>query len=221
MKTYANHPQSNLDFASEIIRWWKVHGRDFPWRRTDDPFKILVAEMLLQRSRSGSVAKVYREFFERWPTAKELAKADVLDIENLISSLGFKSRAFRLKMVASKWIDQEIPPSSAKQLQLLPGVGRYSANATAIAMSWDSDACVDSVSIRVLRRYRGSHKKKPSDERIASITYSGMPKGQWRELNWAILDLSAAFCMPRIPRCTNCPLETRCKWAQRHRQIPI
>ena len=221
MNETAKYPQDNLDFADEIIRWWTLQGRNFPWRRTNDPFKILVAEILLQRSRSGSVTKVYLDLFERWPSAKNLAEADILEIETRINSLGFKSRALRLKNLAAIWSHRSIPPNNSKELQELPGVGPYSANATAIAMSWDSDPCVDSVSIRVLRRYRGNQTKRPSDQRIASITYSGIPKNRWRKLNWAILDLAAALCMPRIPRCSSCPLESRCKWAQKHRQKPI
>ena len=221
MSATAKHPLANLAFATAIIRWWEINGRDFPWRRTDDPFKVLVAEILLQRSRSGSVSKVYVNLFETWPTAKRLAEADLLEIEAVISSLGFKSRASRLKVLATIWSESITAPSCANDLRELPGVGPYSANATAIAMSWDSDPCVDSVSIRVLRRFQGNHNKKNSNQRIASVTYSGIPKNQWRALNWAILDLSAALCMPRIPRCSNCPLESHCKWAQTQRQKPI
>ena len=211
----------NQAFATDIIDWWNVYGREFPWRRTDDPFKVLIAEILLQRSRSGSVAKVITDLFQTWPSAKKLADANLPELENMISPLGLKSRASRLKVLARSWSELRTLPRNAQDLRNLPGVGPYSANATATAMLWDSGPCVDSVSIRVMRRFRGNHTKRQSDQRIASITYSGVPKDRWRELNWAILDLSAELCMPRVPRCLDCPLSEQCKWAQNHRQKPI
>jgi A/G-specific adenine glycosylase len=213
--------QDELGFAETMVMWGAEHGRDFPWRRTSDPFKILVAEMLLQRSRSGTVAKVYTRLFERWPGSLELAEADVNELENLLSPLGIKSRATRIKAAAKVWSESEISRSTGKELQDLPGVGYYSANATAIAMSWDADPCFDSVSIRVLRRYLGRYNKSRTDQQVASKAYSLVPKSQWRELNWAILDLASAVCMPRIPRCQDCPLEHQCKWARKNRQKPI
>ena len=196
-----------------IFTWWEDQKRDFPWRRATDPFKLLVAEMLLQRSRSKSVSRIYMDLFDRWPTPQELAEADVSEIENLIRPLGLSSRATTIKAVAVAWFERGEPPCSSKELQGLPGVGPYSANATAVAMSWDSDPCVDSVSVRVLRRYLGKQGKDYSDQHVASIVYSEVPKNRWRELNWAILDLAAAICMPRVPRCHLCPLVDRCKWA--------
>ena len=194
-----------------IFAWWEDQRRDFPWRRVTDPFKLLVAEMLLQRSRSGSVSEIYMDLFDRWPTPQELAESDVSELENLIRPLGLTNRATKIKAVAVAWVERAEPPGNSKELQDLPGVGPYSANATAIGMSWDSDPCVDSVSNRVLRRYLGKLDKDHSDQDVASIVYSQVPKDRWRELNWAILDLAAAICMPRVPRCQICPLIDRCK----------
>ena len=217
----ARYRRRDSSFATAIIRWWIEHGRDFPWRRTGDSFKILVAEMLLQRSRSRTVAKCYLKLFDIWPTPRELARADIAELEKLISPLGFKSRANRLKAVAIEWSERRIPPSTREELQELTGVGPYSANATAIAMLWDADPCVDSVSIRVLRRYLGDQNTAHTDQQVAYKAYSSAPKDQWRELNWAILDLAAAVCMPRIPRCQTCPLVDLCKWSEKHGQKPI
>ena len=194
-----------------ILTWWQSNRRDFPWRRTTDPFRLLVAEMLLQRSRSGSVTQIYLDLFNRWPTPQELARADVSEIENLIRPLGLMSRATKIKAVADAWIARDTRPTNSKDLQELPGVGPYSANATSIAMSWDSEPCVDSVSIRVFRRYLGKQENDDSDRDVASKVYSIVPKDRWRELNWAILDLAATICMPRVPRCQRCPLRDSCK----------
>ena len=203
--------------AAEVIRWWRAEGREFPWRLTGDAFRILIAEMLLQRSRSRSVAQVYVGIFERWPTAKSIAEADVSELRDLIRPLGFQSRAEKIKDIAKEWSARDFPPASAGQLQLLPGIGPYSANATAIAMSWDADPCVDSVSIRVLRRFIGDEDVEHSDLEVASEVYFQVPRLHWSALNWAVLDLAAAICMPKNPRCNDCPVESQCKWSQRYR----
>lgn len=221
MGDYTKPNKGDPNFPDALIGWWVEHGRDFPWRRTSNPFKVLVAEMLLQRSRSGTVAKIYSKLFERWPATRDLAEADLTELETLVSPLGIKSRASRIKAVAEEWGEYRTSRSTGKELQELPGVGAYSANATAIAMLWEADPCVDSVSIRVLRRYLGNRYKARTDLQVATKAYSSVPKDQWRELNWAILDLAAAVCMPRVPRCQSCPLEVRCRWAQKRRQKPI
>jgi len=204
-----------------ILTWWVENGRDFPWRQTKDPFRFLIAEMLLQRSRSGSVSRVYLSLFDRWPSAEDIRDADVNEIATIINPLGLKSRAAKIKSVAVEWTTTEQPFNSMIQLKRLPGVGPYIANATSTAMSWDSVPCVDSVSIRVMRRYLGEWDGTLTDTDVALQAYLQVPKSQWRELNWSILDLAAAVCLPRIPRCHSCPLEDRCKWAEMQRQKGI
>lgn len=205
----------------QVLLWWSENGRCFPWRQTVDPFRVLIAELLLQRSRSGSVAKVYLEIFERWPTPAELATADDGELDRLVGPLGLKNRAAKVKAIATRWTDLDPKPANVAELQEFPGVGHYMANATAVAMSWNASPCVDSVSIRVLRRYLGNDFDTDSDQQVASTAYAQIPEYRWRELNWAILDLAAALCMPRIPKCQRCPLENHCKWAEKHRQKHI
>jgi A/G-specific adenine glycosylase len=200
---------------TRLFDWWSENGRIFPWRQTVDPFKVLIAEILLQRSRSGSVAKVFGQLFSRWPGLRELANADLHAIEMMVNPLGLRGRARTIKEVAIAWLDAQDPPNSAEQLRKLPGVGPYMANATAAAMSWESDPCYDTVSIRVLRRFMGDTDRQHTDEEVASHVYSQVPRGHWRELNWAVLDLAASVCMPRTPRCEQCPLsDAGCEWAR-------
>ena len=200
---------------NKIFPWWSSHKRDFPWRDTLDPFRILISEMLLQRSRAGSVGKLYAEFFKRWPNPEAVRDADISDIEALISPLGLTGRATRIKTMAIAWSEQKTLPHNSSELQELPGVGPYSANATALAMSWDAEPCVDSVSERVLRRFLGNQDNTEPRQQVANRVYSQVPKRQWRKLNWAILDLASALCMPRIPRCGLCPLLDECGWAKK------
>ena len=213
--------KSSYGSLTAVLGWWTDNGRVFPWRQTTDAFRFLIAEMLLQRSRSGTVAGVYLGLFERWPGAEEISQADVDEIATVIGPLGLRGRAEKIKAVATAWIDSGDHLNSVKQLQELPGVGPYIANATATAMSWESGPCFDSVSIRVMRRYLGQWAGDIPDVQVASQAYLQVPKTRWRELNWSILDLAAALCMPRVPRCHSCPLEEHCKWAEKQRQKPI
>ena len=196
----------------KLFEWWAVHKREFPWRMTSDPFRLLVAEMLLQRSRSTSVGKVYLALFEKWPSPEDIRDADTPDIESVIRPLGLVSRAKRIKDMAIAWLSRKPTPKNSRELRSLPGVGIYTANATAIAMGWDSDACVDSVSARVLRRVSGNQEGNESDAHVASAFYRRVPNRQWRDLNWAILDLGAMLCLPKNPRCLPCPLCNDCEW---------
>jgi A/G-specific adenine glycosylase len=211
------NPDSVLDLDSALMNaldWWYNHGRDFPWRRTKDPFKILVAELLLQRSRSGSVSVVYQNIFQRWPTPKYLSRANISSIESVIRPLGLQSRAMRIKELAIAWVGQDHLPSDVNGLQKLSGIGPYSAKATAVAMSWNPEPPVDSVSGRVMRRLLGYETAVADYDTIASTVYSHTPKCAWRALNWAILDIAAAWCMPKKPRCTTCPLRNGCRKAK-------
>ena len=201
-------------FVRDLLSWWEQNGREFPWRRTSDPFQVLIAEILLQRSRSGSVTKVYEKIFDLWPTASDIAKAEPYEIEQVIGPLGLKSRASRLQAVALAWIDREKVPRNEEELLEIPGIGPYTASATAIAMAWDSHPCVDSVSVRVVRRFLGDDSCTLTDLQAADSFYSMVSKRRWNRMNWAILDLAAAVCMPRIPRCQICPIAKQCKWAQ-------
>ena len=195
---------------ASAVDWWKEHGRDFPWRNTGDTFRILVAELLLQRSRSGSVRSVYIDLLERWPTPTDLKAADIGSIVEVIKPLGLQQRASRIKELASAWDGLDQAPTDVSGLLRLPGIGPYSAKATAVAMSWSTEPPVDSVSSRVMNRILGNQSYGKYDDELAKSIYSHAPRGRWRDLNWAILDIAAAVCMPKIPRCDACPNSADC-----------
>ena len=118
-------------FRRRLLRWAEENGRSFPWRGERDPFKVLVAELLLQRSRGTTVASVYVDLVSRWPTAKDLADAKVGDIASVMRPLGLTRRASTLKALAGLVSQRGMP--SVDGLLALPGVGPYVANATAAA----------------------------------------------------------------------------------------
>lgn len=202
-------------FRGRVLAWGRENRRQFPWRETDDPFEILVAEVLLQRSRGKTVAKVFAELFERWPDAPSLAAARTPSIEKVIRPLGLVKRAGTLKAMAKAVVNLGLVPRDKGELMELPGVGEYAASATAAVAFGLPVPTVDGVSARVYRRFFGLGSEVPpvQDRDLWDLVAGAMPKRQVQEWNWAVLDLAAAVCLPKVPRCPECPLRTRCAWS--------
>jgi len=203
-------------FRSRLLRWGEEHRRSFPWRETTDPFRILVAEVLLQRSRGRTVASVFDRLFERWPDASALSRARTSSIASVIRPLGLVKRAGTLKSLAATVADRGEVPGTIDELLELPGVGPYAASAT-LAVAFECPApVVDGVSARVYRRYFGLDGDAPasSDGALWEVVHRVTPRSHLREWNWAVLDLAALVCLPKIPRCTECPLRDRCAWSR-------
>lgn len=201
-------------FVSDLLAWGRSNRRDFPWRGERDPFRILVAEVLLQRSRGKTVAKVFEELVRRWPDAEVLAKARVPSIERVIRPLGLIRRARTLKELARAVVERGSVPRTLEGLLELPGVGRYAASAT-LAVAFNRHAAtVDGVTERVYRRYFGLPSDLPpvSDRRLWEFVERVTPRRVVREWNWAVLDLAATVCLPARPRCPECPLHAGCRW---------
>jgi A/G-specific adenine glycosylase len=205
-------------FRKDLTRWGKANRRSFPWRETEDPFRILVAEVLLQRSRGKTVAKVYEQLFERWPDAASLARARFDTIEKVIRPLGLNKRAGPLKEMAALVSGLGEVPSTLDELLALPGVGPYAAGAT-LAVAFGKPApVVDGVTARVYRRYFGLDPTIPasSDPELWRVVAEASPARNNKEWNWAVLDLASSICLPKVPRCHDCPLAAHCGWSQSH-----
>lgn len=200
---------------SRLLAWGAENRRAFPWRSTRDPFRVLVAEILLQRTRSSSVERVYGELFRRWPNASALARARVNSVESVIRPLGLAYRARRIIALARQVVALGGVPSAPDGLLGLPGVGRYVANAAAAAAFGLRAPAVDAVSARVYRRFFGLSGGVPAsnDAGLWSVVEGATPRRGAREWNWSVLDLAAAVCLPARPRCWDCPLTARCSLA--------
>lgn len=198
-------------FATELLTWFEENGRDFAWRQTHDPYRVLICEVLLRRSRSSTVAKVADRFFERWPSAGALGDADVEDVTDVIRPLGLIKRAPQLVELGQVLEGLSRFPDSIELLTELPGVGRYAAAATL------GEPTVDGTSARVYRRYFGwldATEHKTVDAELWKLVDATMPLEATavRRLNWAVLDLAASYCAPARPLCDRCPLVERCQW---------
>nr|MBA2599971.1 A/G-specific adenine glycosylase [Actinomycetota bacterium] len=201
-------------FRRRLLAWGREHRRSFPWRETDDPWRVLVAEVLLQRSRGKTVAKVFEELFRRWPDAAALSRARESSILSVIRSLGLVRRAPALRAMARDVDRRGGVPADTEELLALPGVGRYAANATLVVAFGQRAPVVDGVTARVYRRYLGLASDLPAstDAELWRKVDEATPRGSAREWNWAVLDLASEICLPSRPRCGDCPLVEQCAY---------
>jgi A/G-specific adenine glycosylase len=204
-------------FRRRLLAWGRANRRSFPWRETDDPWRVLVAEVLLQRSRGKTVAKVYEALFRRWPDARAMSLARESSIASVIRPLGLVRRAATLKAMARAVVAHGQVPRTLDGLLELPGVGRYAANATLAVAFGKRAPVVDGVTARVYRRYLGLPSDLPAtaDPALWEAAGSASPSSGVREWNWAVLDLAAEVCLPGRPHCSECPLAPRCAFAAR------
>ena len=204
-------------FTHKLLTWFSLNGRDFPWRREMDPYRILIAEKLLQQTTYGHVLKVYNDFFKKFPNVRSLAHAKTQEIENTIRRLGFqRQRARQLKEIAqviAKEYGGDVP-SSKEDLLRLNGVGEYVANAV-LCFAFGKDVAIVDMNVRrVVSRVFGW--KGVSDKEIANRLSEMIPKGKAKQFNWAIIDFSSIICS-RKPKCKICFLNDLCFYYAQNR----
>ncbi len=171
--------------VERLLVWFEAHGRDLPWRRTRDPYAILVSEVMLQQTQAARVAPRYVEWLERWPTAEALARASTADVLRAWQGLGYNRRAVNLQRAAREVAANGWP----EDLTELPGVGRYTADAVACFAFGRAVLPLDVNVRRVIERTGASF-----DHTCAQ----------------ALMDLGATVCIARVPRCEACPLADAC-----------
>ena len=206
---------SARDVRSGLIHWFDAHRRDLPWRRTRDPYRILVAEYLLQRTRVASGAPYYERFLARFPDVRTLASASEDDVLRAWEGLGFYRRARNLHRAARAIVEGHggRVPEGAAVLAELPGIGPYTAGAVASVAFGERVPAVDGNVGRVLARlYRieTDVTKGEGRERLRTLARQLVPPSRPGDFNQALMELGATVCTPRAPRCRDCPLERLC-----------
>jgi len=211
------------EIARRLLDWFLRNGRNYPWRNTQDPYKILIAEIMLQRTKADQVEPVYREFVEKFPSPHELNKASIKDIEKFFTRLGLRWRAGLVKALARELVKRfnGKVPENRDELLSLPSVGDYMADAVLSFAYERSVAVVDSNICRILERVfdlkpRGEARRDPKFRKIADKI---IPAGKAKPFNWAMIDLAALICTPRNPKCHLCPLCDICRYHERKRQV--
>ncbi len=202
-----------------IVDFYLSRGRRFPWRETEDPYTILISEILLQKTTAKQVLDVYEEFFKEFPTIASLAKSRIEEIERFVRPLGLVKRAKFMKELARTIVDDlnsEIPKDVDNLLQL-KGVGPYTANAVVCFVFGKSLPVVDSNIAKVLKRYFGVESNKPAyaDKDLWALARKVVPDGKCREYYYGLIDLAAELCHAKKPECLLCPLKNRCRFARR------
>jgi A/G-specific adenine glycosylase len=211
-------------FRRRVLRWFRQHGRRYPWRETDDAYRILIAELLLQRTRTDVVERIYPGFVAAYPTPESLAAADPRDVEALLRPLGFVHRTRRLPELARVLLERHAGrvPTTEGELSALPGVGRYVANAVLAVAFRRRRPLLDPNVIRLLDRALGvsSVRARPRDDSALWDALADLaPTRNAREFALGLVDLGAIVCVRR-PRCYQCPLRPRCVAFQSDRIIP-
>lgn len=196
---------SDADRATALLDWYRAHRREFPWRRTRDPWAILVVEVMSQQTQIGRVLPRWQAWLERFPTPADCAEAAPAEVLALWSGLGYNNRALRLQAAAAIVATNGWPETVAG-LTALPGVGPYTASAVACQAFGLQVPTVDTNHRRVLSRWVG---EALDGRRLAEVASDFLPVGLAEDWNQALMDLGASLCGPR-PDCGPCPVATWC-----------
>ena len=213
------NPQKSRYFRGKILEWHKNNKRSFPWRKTKNPYYILVAEILLQQTDAAKVAKVYSSFIKSFPNPRKLATASKSTVSRLISKLGLDYRVNRLISVAGE-LEKRFKgtvPDTQEELLKLPGIGPYIANAVLASAYNKRVAVLDTNIIRILERFFGLRSSKPrarTDPILWGVAQRLLPKKTniCKTWNYALLDFGALVCSHYNPQCKECPCRRRCNY---------
>jgi A/G-specific adenine glycosylase len=201
---------SNQKIRAALLRWYRVHRRDLPWRKTRDPYAIWVSEIMLQQTRVVAVIEYYEKFMRLFPTVATLAAAKEENVLAAWSGLGYYRRARSLHAAARKIVDEleGRVPATSTALRELPGVGRYTAAAIASIAYDEPVAVVDGNVERVLQRLDGVERTGEFVWERAQELLAPKSAGDW---NQAMMELGATICTPATPVCDACPVQAWCK----------
>ncbi len=196
------------EFTKILFAWHKTHYRDMPWRRTHDPYRILVSEIMLQQTQVDRVRTKYDEFLKRFPTVQVLASASLGEVLKIWSGLGYNRRAKYLHECAKKILEEYGGkfPNNFAELIKLPGIGISTAGAL-LAFSFGHETPMIDTNIRriLTRTFFNFEAQLPSDKALYAFAQTLIPKGKGREWNYAMLDLGATLCTARN-HSPECPL---------------
>ena len=202
-------------FQRRLLAWYQVHQRDLPWRKTRDPYKILVSEVMLQQTQVDRVMPKYHQFLKRYPTWKKLAEAKTPELRKVWYPLGYNIRPLRLRKIAQQTVTDHGGklPDTHDGLVAMDGIGRYTAGAV-LSFAYEQDApMLDTNIARLLGRVfgvRGDLKKTAALKRLWKLAEDVIPPGKGYDINQAMMDYGAMICTARAPACHPCALRKTC-----------
>ncbi|HEX4071035.1 MAG TPA: A/G-specific adenine glycosylase [Planctomycetaceae bacterium] len=199
-----------------LLRWFHEHGRDLPWRKSRDPYRTWVSEIMLQQTTVAAVVPYYERFLARFPTVEALARAREHDVLRLWEGLGYYSRARNLRLAAQQIVTERngTIPQELDDLVRLPGIGRYTAGAIA-SLAFDRPApIVEANTLRVYARllaFGGDVHSTAGRNVIWNFAERAVPQKSAGAFNQALMDLGAMICTPVAPACERCPVRSCCR----------
>jgi A/G-specific adenine glycosylase len=208
-------PAERRRFRQRLLAWYRRHGRNLPWRHTDDPYHILVSEIMLQQTQVGRVLPKYAEWLEKYPTLEALAGAPERDVRETWYPLGYNVRPRRLQAIAREAVARfgGRLPADEDTLKSFKGIGAYTAGAIRSFAFRERAAIVDTNVARVLFRVfvaGGDAKSHAMKRHLWELSTALMPVRPF-DFNQALMDLGAMVCLARAPRCLVCPVAKGCR----------
>lgn len=198
----------------KLLEWWRLNKRSFPWRETDDPYKLLIAEIMLQRTKAKQVKSVYKNFFKEFSNPEEVIKSSRKKLKCILKPLGLNKRVNYIIDSSKDLVNKHSGevPSNRDKLMELKGVGQYVAGITLAVGYHKKEWAVDSNIKRIFNRFfsleeSAFEKSKDANIKIAK-SYTNTTKPKQSQLS--IIDFGAKVCKPKNPKCKNCTLKRKC-----------
>lgn len=209
-------PRHLASLRRDLLDWYRANRRDLPWRRSRDPYRVWVAEVMLQQTRIAAVLPYYEQFLARFPTIDALARARESEVLKCWAGLGYYSRARNLHLAARRIVADYAShfPNDLESALALPGIGQYTA-AAILSIAFNAPlAALDGNVARVLARLlaaRGDFRAPRIWRQLATVSQRLLPGDSAGDWNQALMELGETICTPRSPQCARCPISGRCK----------
>jgi A/G-specific adenine glycosylase len=209
-------PRARQRFRRQLLAWYRKHGRDLPWRKTHDPYHILVSEIMLQQTQVHRVLPKYLEWIDKYPSFEALAAAPDDEVTQAWYPLGYNIRPQRLQSIAREAVgrfDGRLPSDEATLLSF-KGIGHYTAGAIRSFAFRERAAILDTNVARVLARVflgGGDVKDHATRRRLWTLSAALVPQRHVFDFNQALMDFGATVCVARKPQCAACPMRRQCR----------
>jgi A/G-specific adenine glycosylase len=209
-------PADRARFRRVLLRWYDRHGRDLPWRTTDDPYHILVSEVMLQQTQVDRVLPKYHEWLSKYPSLEALAEADEADVSATWRPLGYNIRPKRLHSIAREAVASYggALPADRETLLSFKGIGEYTAGAILSFAFRKRAAILDTNVARVLFRVflgSGAPDGHAITRHLWAVSDTLVPRARAFDFNQALMDFGALHCTARKPACLTCPMAAFCR----------
>src|SRR4249919_1698795 len=217
-------PPARQRFRRQLLAWYRAHGRDLPWRKTSDPYHILVSEVMLQQTQVDRVLPKYHEWLDKYPSLETLAAAPDAEVSATWYPLGYNIRPKRLQTIARESVLRYGGqlPADDETLRSFKGIGAYTAGAIRSFAFRERAAILDTNVARVLFRVfigKGDLKSHAMKRHLWTVSETMVPRRHVFDFNQALMDFGALVCVARKPKCLVCPMAGSCR-ARRGRHLP-